>query len=1443
MKRVLSFLLSLLLVCSAFAAYPASVFAEEVTAMTIKPSGFGAWENWVNSPNITGDYDSVTQLLVEATDASGNALVLPQNAKWSLTISWDGGSKTLQMNPATTYEPANLYRFETCNGEGENKFVPQKGVNYSVSATIFVGGTVLYKSTAVSGFTCTMDPIDPAVPIEQEPEGTATLTVSPYYDHIENYGTPTRTYFIVGVKASEGNKLLYARLKRGVYKMCVTVTDETESKSATVYYPVLNPGTELYGTDFMRLALAERGFTPVKDHRYTLELKVYDGEELKYSGKSAVGAFCSKQEAFIRDGAVVPELPEKNGQNALTGKSVLFVGDSITEAICEVNIPQTRLMAGWPGRIGLANDMFFVNKGLSGASVSNCRGSNTVINQLMSMKNYDFDLVIMHGGVNDAWDSAPVGAMTALTNKDETAFDQTTFAGGLEYLFWYATTYYPDAVKGYIINFRLPGSAIGRLSDMSEYFEVARAICDKWEIPYLDLYTNDEINDRLKGTTRYALGDYIHPNDRGYDILYPYVEQFCQCIMAGGDPSELTDPERLPDSSALISPEDINVALGKTAVSGTGTTSAVATDGSVDGYFAVGNWCDDNKVAYGTSGSCYVQIDLLSEYDIDKLNVATFVGNLLYQWEAYATTDKELALSEWTKLGTKDGYEMSYEDGYTLTFETTRARYIRIYGLYTNASSAFVFNEVSVYGVPAAREDETVEQVGGGSSEKLPDETTSGKLTDGNKTSDALTVLPKDGGSIVYDLGALTTLETIKTYTAGNDSSYGIYGSVDGTEWVLLGTKTLNGATLGYTAEKGWGNEMAVSGSYRYLRWSWFASTRKDGYVSAAEIEIFAKDSEEALTGVTVTQTKDAVYSGNNTIDGNYKSYCFLRRQSDDVVIDLGQRYDLRYVTLYPASNGEKLFFAVSENGTTWMLLGAAEAGSTEAVTGYVSGEYRYLKLYTGSGAGFSAYEIEAYAAIEAPADPDDPNPPAKEEELTDKEEVTITLGDGSNAGKLKDDVVDKNYQLIKENENCFVVIDLKKIYALSKIVVNAFGGNYLFEVHGSVDGQEYTKLAQNAASSSYVVSEGFVLALEGEYRYVKIVATGCQNGYFTVYEIDVYGTEPSMDGYDSSEITGAEVVANGAATDKLTDGNKTSDGVDLHVPVGGNVTLDLGSVKTVATIKAYVLSTNNGEFAIYGSVDGLEWTAIDAKGISDARVEQGCLTVTVNKNYRYLRVVGLTGARTDVYSCAVMELDALDGEGTLLPMTVSGSENVVYSGNINDGNYGNYAFIKKFEGTAADATVIVDLKQIKTLSQVALHAAKGCQRFLLETSEDGVSYSPYGINEIASEYDPATGFVVKGITRARYIRLTVVDGADVDGRFLVYEVTAYERVKQQADPALSYDLNKDGACDISDVTELLKALAGTATLENGDINGDGACDISDVTELLKYLAAGKATA
>ena len=92
MKRLLSLILSFVIVLSAI-PFSALLANAESAEMTVTPSRYGAWENWINSPNIVGDYDAVTQLLLEATDASGNPLVLPADAQWSLTISWSGGPK------------------------------------------------------------------------------------------------------------------------------------------------------------------------------------------------------------------------------------------------------------------------------------------------------------------------------------------------------------------------------------------------------------------------------------------------------------------------------------------------------------------------------------------------------------------------------------------------------------------------------------------------------------------------------------------------------------------------------------------------------------------------------------------------------------------------------------------------------------------------------------------------------------------------------------------------------------------------------------------------------------------------------------------------------------------------------------------------------------------------------------------------------------------------------------------------------------------------------------------------------------------------------------------------------------------------------------------------------------------------------------------------------
>lgn len=218
--------------------------------------------------------------------------------------------------------------------------------------------------------------------------------------------------------------------------------------------------------------------------------------------------------------------PEKaDPAKVLAGKKAYFFGDSICQGTGD-----TEKLGAWGGRIIKEYGMHpkqSKNAGLSGASVSNCRGSNTVYNQVMQNR-LPVDFVILEGGVNDAWDGCPVGKMVDAspeeTNIDE--LDLNTFAGGLEKLLYQVKKTYPKAEIGYIICFKLRSTLGGTLSDMSEYVEMTKKICDKWGVPYLNLYEDKEFNEQFKFNQNINTTDGIHPNSAGYEILYPIIAQF-----------------------------------------------------------------------------------------------------------------------------------------------------------------------------------------------------------------------------------------------------------------------------------------------------------------------------------------------------------------------------------------------------------------------------------------------------------------------------------------------------------------------------------------------------------------------------------------------------------------------------------------------------------------------------------------------------------------------------------------------------------------------------------------------------------------------------------------------------------------------------------------------------------------------------------------------------
>ena len=272
----------------------------EPEKITIQPK-YGAWENWKNSPN-KGDLEAALQLLV-GIKLNGEKIDIDPALTWKITIAGGGQNKTLTMSPSTRELSLDLYRFETALGEGDNKFIPVRDVNYTVTVEVYDGEALVYYSDPTSGFTCNLDPVYPgySAPTTIDSE----VSVGAWYSKIENWNG--KTYFLTGLTSSS-NALLYDKLVNKEWQIKLIIADETASKTYTIeQYMFDKPEHEVYGTSFMRFALGDYGIPLDTTHAYTLKVEISKDGEIIATGISGTGAFVSTDTNFLENGQIVPE--------------------------------------------------------------------------------------------------------------------------------------------------------------------------------------------------------------------------------------------------------------------------------------------------------------------------------------------------------------------------------------------------------------------------------------------------------------------------------------------------------------------------------------------------------------------------------------------------------------------------------------------------------------------------------------------------------------------------------------------------------------------------------------------------------------------------------------------------------------------------------------------------------------------------------------------------------------------------------------------------------------------------------------------------------------------------------------------------------------------------------------------------------------------------------
>lgn len=222
----------------------------------------------------------------------------------------------------------------------------------------------------------------------------------------------------------------------------------------------------------------------------------------------------------------------------LIGKKIVFDGDSICRG-AEDAIPGE----AYPARIGNSAKMEWYNLGVSGATIAVVPGVShnlcTYIDTIIA-KYPEIDYLILEGGTNDA-DRLGVAGLGTLSDNYDGSYDTATFYGALETLFYKAISSYGKDKIGFIVAMKM-GTSNSLLDRRRLFFDAAINACEKWGVPYIDLWKGCTINPLLNiyyDPTKTAeenkqLGKYYadgqHPTTYGYDYLSPIIQEWISTL-------------------------------------------------------------------------------------------------------------------------------------------------------------------------------------------------------------------------------------------------------------------------------------------------------------------------------------------------------------------------------------------------------------------------------------------------------------------------------------------------------------------------------------------------------------------------------------------------------------------------------------------------------------------------------------------------------------------------------------------------------------------------------------------------------------------------------------------------------------------------------------------------------------------------------------------------
>lgn len=298
---------------------------------------------------------------------------------------------------------------------------------------------------------------------------------------------------------------------------------------------------------------------PAKDTAHSAYNDSYIVTNAQYSGnyilQTAVGIakgavynriICKTDNTVFRDWFCVNlDAPPMN---------ILAVGDSICSGFRNGG-------KGFVGDLGMP----FVNEGIAETTLSNVvdgtvngKDRTCIPGQLARIRtrfpDYSPDIIIADGGINDYTHNAAMGAIPTAPVTDANglnALDASTVMGGLQRLFYYMITLFPEAQRFFLITHKTFAEFRGEFRYLPQYQNTAGytqqdlhdaivQCCNVYNVKVIDVYRDSMLNtafpqyrsdvayanDNTKTETEYVDLDGVHPMALGYREAYlPLIRQ------------------------------------------------------------------------------------------------------------------------------------------------------------------------------------------------------------------------------------------------------------------------------------------------------------------------------------------------------------------------------------------------------------------------------------------------------------------------------------------------------------------------------------------------------------------------------------------------------------------------------------------------------------------------------------------------------------------------------------------------------------------------------------------------------------------------------------------------------------------------------------------------------------------------------------------------------